>query len=114
MKILIFTDSFLPGFKGGGPITSISNLVNLLNKYFEILICTANHDFGETKPYQGIEYNRSTKYQEYNVIYLSNMDNASISKVVNEFNPDLLYLNSFFSKTTQILMLLNKFKFKKN
>ena len=113
MKILIFTDSFLPGFKGGGPITSISNLVNLLNKYFEILICTANHDFGETKPYQGIEYNRSTKYQEYNVIYLSNMDNASISKVVNEFNPDLLYLNSFFSKTTQILMLLNKFKFKK-
>jgi len=24
-KVLIFVDSFLPGYKGGGPITSISN-----------------------------------------------------------------------------------------
>ena len=113
MKILIFTDYFLPGFKGGGPITSISNLVNLLSKYFDILICTRNHDFGESNPYQNIVYDQITNYKEYNVIYLSKMDKSNISRVINEFNPDLLYLNSFFSKTTLIVMLLNKFNFRK-
>jgi glycosyltransferase involved in cell wall biosynthesis len=113
-KILIFTDSFLPGFKGGGPITSVSNLVNLLNKDFNILICTRNYDFGESEPYKDIVYDKITRYQEYNVIYLSKMDKENISKVIKDFEPDLLYLNSFFSKTTQIVMLLNKLTFKKH
>jgi glycosyltransferase involved in cell wall biosynthesis len=112
-KILIFADSFLPGFKGGGPVTSIVNLVSLLNNDFNILICTRNCDFGDTKPYEGIKSNIVTKYQQYNVMYLSSMDKRNISKVINEFNPDLLYLNSLFSKTTQIVMFLNKFRFNK-
>jgi glycosyltransferase involved in cell wall biosynthesis len=111
-KILIFTDSFLPGFKGGGPITSILNLVGLLNYNFDILICTRDRDFGDTKPYEKIEIDKVTKYKEFNVIYLSNMDKQNISKVIVDFNPDILYLNSFFSKTTQIVMVLNKLKFK--
>ncbi len=112
-KILIFTDSFLPGFKGGGPVTSIANLVQLLNQEFNILVCTKNHDFGEAVPYKDIVSDKVTKYKEYNVIYVSNMGKDSISKVVDEFNPDILYLNSFFSKTTQLVMLLNRFTFKK-
>jgi glycosyltransferase involved in cell wall biosynthesis len=112
-RILIFTDSFLPGFKGGGPITSISNLVNLLNNSFDMLICTRDRDFGDTKPYKDIEKNKITKYKEYKVIYLSTMDKQNISKVMENFNPDLIYLNSFFSKTTQTVMFLNKFDFKK-
>ena len=112
-KILIFADSFLPGFKGGGPITSVSNLVNLLNKDFNILICTRNHDFGESKPYKDIVYDKITRYQKYNVIYLSKMDKKNIVKVIEEFNPDMIYLNSFFSAITQIVMFLNKFTFKK-
>ncbi len=112
-KILIFTDSFLPGFKGGGPITSISNLVSLLNKHFDILICTKDRDFGDTEPYKDIEQNKITNYKEYNVIYLSSIDKQNLSKVIVDFNPDLLYLNSFFSKTTQLVMFLNKFTFKK-
>jgi glycosyltransferase involved in cell wall biosynthesis len=112
-KILIFTDSFLPGFKGGGPITSVSNLVNLLNKDFHILICTRNHDFGKTEPYKDIIYDKITRYHEYNVIYLSKMDKKNISKVIEEFNPNMIYLNSFFSATTQRVMFLNKFYFNK-
>jgi glycosyltransferase involved in cell wall biosynthesis len=112
-KILIFADSFLPGFKGGGPVTSMVNLVLLLNNNFNILICTRNCDFGDIKPYEDVKSDMATKYKEYNIVYLSNMDKNSISNVMDEFNPDLLYLNSFFSKTTQIVMFLNKFTFKK-
>ena len=112
-KIVIFTDSFLPGFKGGGPITSISNLVSLINDKFDILICTRDRDFGDTEAYKDIICNEITKYKEYNIIYLSRMDKSSLTKVIVEFNPDLLYLNSFFSKTTQFIMFLNKLTFKK-
>ena len=76
-KILIFTDGFLPKFKGGGPITSISNLVNLLNKNFNILICTRNHDFGESELYKDIVYDKITRYQEYNVVIGDNFHSGS-------------------------------------
>jgi len=112
-KILIFTDSFLPGFKGGGPITSISNLVSLLNNSFDILICTRDRDSGEIEPYKDILSDKKTKYEEFNVIYLSKKNKENISTVIENFNPDLIYLNSFFSKTTQTVMFLNKFNFKK-
>ena len=112
-KILIFVDSFLPGFKGGGPITSVSNLVSLLNKDFHVLICTRNHDFGEKEAYKNIQSDKITKYLEYNIIYLSNMNKENILNVIRNFNPDLLYLNSFFSKITQIVMFMNKFYLKK-
>lgn len=113
-KILIFTDYFLPGYKGGGPITSISNLVSLLNQYFDILICTRDKDFGNTESYKNIQSNEVATYQEFNVIYLSDFNKQTMTKTIEEFNPDVIYLNSFFSKTTQIVTLLNKFIFKKN
>lgn len=112
-KILIFTDTFLPGFKAGGPITSIYNFVNLLNQNFEILVCTKNRDLGEAEPYKGINYNSITKYEEYNVIYLTALNYRSIAGTIKEFNPDLLYLNSFFSTTSQIVLFLNKIMFHK-
>ena len=47
-KILLFVDYFIPGFKAGGPVSSIVNLVKLLNNDFEIVITARNHDFGES------------------------------------------------------------------
>ena len=107
-KILIFTEFFLPGFKGGGPITSISNLVSLLNDKFDITICTRDRDFRDTEPYKNIVSNKTTKHKEYKVIYLSEMKKQYIVKVIDDCTPDLVYLNGFFPKTTQIVMYVNK------
>jgi glycosyltransferase involved in cell wall biosynthesis len=112
-KILIFTEFFLPGFKGGGPITSISNLVSLLNDKFDITICTRDRDFRDTEPYKNIVSNKTTKHKEYKVIYLSEMKKQYIVKVIDDCTPDLVYLNGFFPKTTQIVMYVNKLRLKK-
>jgi glycosyltransferase involved in cell wall biosynthesis len=113
IKILFFIDSFLPGYKGGGPVTSISNLATLLKKSADILICTKNHDFKSSDIYSKIVSNKITKFKDKNVIYLSKMNTSSIVKTIDNFNPDVIYLNSFFSKSTQLILFLNYIKFKK-
>lgn len=112
-KILIFVESFLPGFKGGGPVTSISNLVKLIDKNFDVCIVTKNHDVGETKQYENITTDKVVDYKGYKIIYLSKTNRKTISKVIEKFNPDLLYLNGLFPIATQIVMLLNKIKYHK-
>ena len=46
-KILVFVDFFLPGYKAGGPITTIENLTNALKDKFDFSIITRNYDLGE-------------------------------------------------------------------
>jgi len=112
-KILIFVDSFLPGFKGGGPITSIANLDKLLNSSFDILICTKDRDFGDAQSYGTVPVKKVTMFKGHKVIYLPNISVFQIFKVVKNFGPDLIYLNSFFSITTLKLTLLSQFYLKK-
>ncbi len=112
-RILIFVDSFLPGYKAGGPTYSIVNLVRLISDEFVVFIATRNHDTLDTKEYTNVEFDKVTKHEEFNVIYLSKINRKSIHKVIKEINPDLIYLNSFFSKITQLVTLVNKSVFHK-
>jgi len=52
-EILIFTDHYLPGFKGGGPIVSLSNMVREI-KAFRFKIITRDHDLNGP-PYPDIK-----------------------------------------------------------
>ena len=112
-RILFFIDSYLPGYKWGGPITSISNLATLLNGHLDILICTRNHDLGDSRVYTSVISNNVTKFEKNNVIYLSKMNVLSVTSVIDDFNPDVIYLNSFFSLSTQLVLFLNCFKYKR-
>ncbi|MDB2636869.1 hypothetical protein N9Y54_06705, partial [Alphaproteobacteria bacterium] len=52
--IFCFSDYYLPGYKAGGPIKSISNFVEEFGEEYEIKIFTRNHDFGEYHTYKNI------------------------------------------------------------
>ena len=43
-KVLIFIDWYKPGFKAGGPIQSVSNIVSQLGKDYEFYIITRDTD----------------------------------------------------------------------
>ena len=100
-RILISYDYFLPAFKAGGPIQSIANMVRALHAYYEFYIITGNRDLGSINPMEGVESNKWLDFEDgkAKVIYLSaeNQGFLRIKDVIKAAEPDLIFLNGFFS-----------------
>lgn len=98
-KLLIFIDWYKPGFKAGGPIRSISNLVDQLHEKANIFIVTRNTDYLETTPYTTVKTDNWNTIDGAQVFYLSqkNTTPKTIKNLIQEINPDSIYCNSLFS-----------------
>lgn len=104
-RVLILTGNYLPGFKGGGPIQSITNLVSLLSDSFNFYIVTSDRDLGDSKPYPNIIENRWNELGNASVYYVKRMKLSNFIRIVKSIEYDILYLNSFFSFQFSILPL---------
>lgn len=104
-KILIFIDWYKPGFKAGGPIRSISNLVSQLYNEYEFYIITRNTDYLETTPYSNIKTNNWNNIDYAKVYYLSkeNQNKYIIKNLIEKVNPNLIYCNSLYSPKFTLL-----------
>ena len=98
-RIAIFSDGYLPGSKGGGPIRSVDAIVKSLGKRYDFYIFTRDRDLGDEVPYKNLEQNIWLKADSCNVIYLSPdcWTLANLQRLIQNLSPHLLYLNSFFS-----------------
>jgi glycosyltransferase involved in cell wall biosynthesis len=113
-KILIFISHYLPGYKMGGPLNSILNIVKNLSKYFDFYIITSDRDFGEKKQYENIQVNKWLNIGEAKVLYIRNgfKGYKDILTSIKETNFDVIYLNSFFEfKFSIYVALLRYFNF---
>lgn len=92
-------DWFLPGYKAGGPIRSVANIVSALSPYFDFYIVTRNVDLVGTTPYEGIEPNKWLQKYNAHVYYLSsdNYSKEKIKELIGEREYDFMYLNSLYS-----------------
>src|SRR5579862_8316601 len=68
--ILAFVNWYLPGFKAGGPIRSIENLVAALGGEFTFRIVTRDRDFRDKKPFSSIVPHRWVRVGHADVMYL--------------------------------------------
>jgi glycosyltransferase involved in cell wall biosynthesis len=110
--ILILSNYFFPGYKAGGPIRSLCNLVEHLGGEFHFKIITTDRDFGDDRTYEGIKPNEWIRIGNSDVYYLSpeNLSISKLRKVINSTKHDILYINSFFSPLFSIKpLLLRKF-----
>ena len=57
-NLLCFTARYLPGFQGGGPAKSISNIVSCCKEDINFLVVTNDRDAYEKKQYSGIIQNK--------------------------------------------------------
>jgi len=108
-KILIITDYYLPGYKAGGVLRSVTNLVISLNDHFNFSIITSDHDLTERVPYENITSNTWNKRSDdHNVFYLSRGIKSFLTffKLLRHNDFDLLYINGFFSPKFSIFVIL--------
>lgn len=105
--ILTFSAGYLPGYKGGGPIRTIENMVNRLSEKFVFKIVTADRDLGDVGPYEGLELDRWLSVGDAEVMYVSR-DRQTLREtahLLRETSHDVLYLNSFFGARFSLLPL---------
>jgi glycosyltransferase involved in cell wall biosynthesis len=105
-RILALVDHYLPGFKAGGPITTLSNMVEQLGPEFSWRIITGDRDHGDRMAYPQVRYNEWTEVGGAQVLYLPQGSRARDLKWWLTRTPhDVLYLNSVFSSRLSILPL---------
>ncbi|TYP52410.1 glycosyltransferase family 4 protein [Thermosediminibacter litoriperuensis] len=116
-KILIFTGYYLPGYKAGGPIRSIANMVEELRNDYEFYIITSDRDLCDKTSYNNVNMETWNKIENAYTYYLTpeNQSLEKIAQLMNSIDYNLLYLNSCFSlKFTIYPLLCIKFKLAKS
>ena len=95
-RILCLTSWFLPGLKSGGPLRSLTNMFDWLGDEFEFFVVTRDRDLGDSEPYSDRQVGRWYPIQGGQVQYVSAISQVPklVRTVINECDPQLLYLNS--------------------
>lgn len=112
-RILILCDHYLPGYKSGGGMRTIVNMVDRLSDRFDFHIVTRDHDGNlDTDAYTTVAINDWNLVGKVQVYYLSR-DNIRIKvlrKLILSARPDAIYTNSFFSSLTIFALQLRKLR----
>ena len=98
--ILVFVRHYLPGFRSGGPVRSVSNLVRALEGEYDFRIICLNRDHGETEHFADIVSGQWTKQGEAHVYYSTDQEMRFVlcRRLIAELKPDMIYLNSLLDK----------------
>lgn len=99
MKVLLLTSFFLPGYKGGGPIKSITNLIESTSECVNYKVIASDRDLGDELPYSDVDIGCWNIVDNYSVFYAE----KGLTGLIQLYNLmfkkeyDVVYLNSFFS-----------------
>jgi hypothetical protein len=97
-RVLLVVGYYLPGFKAGGILRSVANIVDHLHLTFNFLVLTRDHDFGDHAPYPGLSVGGWQRIGHASVRYLTERETSieALRQIVDEAACDAIYLNSFF------------------
>jgi glycosyltransferase involved in cell wall biosynthesis len=111
LRILVVAGYYLPGYRAGGPVRTLANMVEELGEEFQFDILAADHDLGEKQPYSGITPGVWAEVGKGRVMYLSRnqMSFWAWRRLFRKLDFDVIYLNSYFSTFTVQTLLLRRF-----
>lgn len=107
-QVLVFIDWYLPGFKAGGPIRSLANLVDHLRDRIDFHIVTRATDYTEDTPYLGIAPDRWTTLPGGEKVWYASEEGTSLAawkRIMKEAQWDTIYVNGLYSWWYNILPL---------
>lgn len=109
--MLAFVEYYLPGYTAGGPIRTISNLVDQIGEHVRFTIVTRHSDPRDPGPYEGIQTDRMVPLGRAQVYYASpaRLSVRGMRALLCELEHDVLYLNSLTSPRFTLLPLLLRY-----
>lgn len=113
-KLLFVYDYFFPGYKAGGPIQSLTNLVLMQQANNQVFVVTGGYDLQSNEAYTDVKLNAWNRKQlpgaavESDIWYadLNGPSKKTWLRLINQIDPDYIYLNGVFSVTYFIRPLL--------
>lgn len=105
MRILCFADYYLPGFKAGGPIRALSNLVDAFAGEIEFEIVTREYDLGGDR-YPAVERGKWYDVGAARVRYVGarGIPRSELRAMLIDPAYDAVYLNSVFSPLSRAVL----------
>lgn len=100
-RILVCCDYYLPGFKSGGGMLTVANLVERFGDVYDFFVFTRNHDGpNDRTPYSHVKTGQWNEQGKATVFYASpaKIEPRIIANVVADVRPNGVFLNSAFSK----------------
>lgn len=98
-SVFTIIDVYVPGYKAGGPVRTIENMVAHLGDQFEFWLMTSDRDLDGT-PYENITVNQWVRVGKANVFYATpdRFNMKTLRRLLLEAKPDVVYVNSFFAR----------------
>jgi glycosyltransferase involved in cell wall biosynthesis len=107
-RVLAFTPTFAPGYKAGGPIKSMLQILENLPDSVEVTLVTADRDLGDSVAYPGLS-GKVVHRGSHEVYYLNWRNPRHWMNVMHwaRLNPvDLIYVNSLWSPHFTVLPVM--------
>ena len=102
IRVLTLLEYYLPGFKSGGALRTLVNMVERLGDGVDFRIVTADRDVNDSRPFDGIRVDAWNDVGGARVFYASPRwagawSPAGMRRLIADVAPDVVYLNSFFA-----------------
>lgn len=96
--VMIFVRYYLPGYKSGGPVRSIANMVELLGNEIDFHVITLGWDFMDEHPYPGVALDSWNQVGLAKVWYVGRhlFSLPRLIFTIRKFKKGKIYLNSLF------------------
>lgn len=110
-NILIIMGRYLPGYKDGGPVRSIKNLIDFIGDEYNFHILTCDRDHGDVEPYPNIKVNEWNQVGKAKVFYVP--PKGFTFKVIKTLakQVDLLYICGCFNDYAIHTLILKRLGF---
>ena len=104
-RVALLADYWRPGWRAGGPITSLGNLVDRTT--VPVAVFTRDHDLNSSTSYPNVEANNYSQHGDTHVAYLRGATGVAWAfKQLRSSHPTAIHINSVHSPAFGILPLL--------
>lgn len=107
-RVLATVGIFEPGFRGGGPVRSVANIIDSVSEHTEVRLITRDRDLGSTEPYPGLS-GKWVRRGRSHVYYLNPRSARQWLQLLRQLRGtafDLLYVNSLWAPAFTVIPIV--------